>query len=59
LVLPAFSRDAAGVNVYYGAEWAAYHCHAIVGERVLDFGGCADLNARLRREPIYDGSRRR
>lgn len=37
LVLPAYSRDAAGANVRGKARWAAYRCCAIAGE-VLDFG---------------------
>ncbi len=38
LILPAFSGDAAGVNVLRQRGWQAYRCHAIVGNRVLDFG---------------------
>ena len=37
IVLPAYSRDAAGANVRGKARWAAYRCCAIAGE-VLDFG---------------------
>jgi putative SbcD/Mre11-related phosphoesterase len=37
LVLPAYSRDAAGANVRGKARWAAYRCGVIAGE-VLDFG---------------------
>jgi uncharacterized protein len=38
LILPAFSRDAAGVNVLGRARWQAFRCCVIAGERVLDFG---------------------
>jgi metallophosphoesterase superfamily enzyme len=38
LVLPAFSPDAAGVNVLRQRRWAAYRCGVIVGDEVLDFG---------------------
>jgi putative SbcD/Mre11-related phosphoesterase len=38
LVLPAYSADAAGVNVRAEACWQTYRCGAIVGEQVLDFG---------------------
>lgn len=48
LVLPAFSRDAAGVNVLREPRWRSYQCHAIAGERVLDFGGVEALTRRAR-----------
>ncbi len=38
LILPAYSADAAGVNVLRGRKWSAYRCCAIAGEQVLDFG---------------------
>jgi metallophosphoesterase superfamily enzyme len=38
LILPAYSADAAGVNVLRGRKWAAYRCCVIAGEQVLDFG---------------------
>jgi uncharacterized protein len=38
LILPAFSRDAAGVNVFGAERWDAFRCCVIAGERVLDFG---------------------
>jgi metallophosphoesterase superfamily enzyme len=43
LVLPAFSADAAGVNVLHAARWSAYRCCAIAGDVVLDFGEIAAL----------------
>jgi metallophosphoesterase superfamily enzyme len=43
LVLPAYSPDAAGVDVRGDPRWAAYHCCVIAGDRVLDFGPLADL----------------
>jgi hypothetical protein len=38
LVLPAYSPDAAGVNVVGAPRWAAYRCAVIAGDAVLDFG---------------------
>jgi putative SbcD/Mre11-related phosphoesterase len=38
LVLPAFSRDAAGVNVLGDRRWAEFRCCVVAGDRVLDFG---------------------
>jgi putative SbcD/Mre11-related phosphoesterase len=38
LVLPAYSRDAAGVNVLGKGRWSAYRCCVIAGGEVLDFG---------------------
>jgi putative SbcD/Mre11-related phosphoesterase len=38
LILPAYSADAAGVNVLRGRKWSAYRCCVIAGEQVLDFG---------------------
>src|SRR4051794_19575593 len=38
VVLPAYSRDAAGANVRGKARWAAYRCCVIAGDEVLDFG---------------------
>jgi putative SbcD/Mre11-related phosphoesterase len=38
LVLPAWSRDAAGGNVVGAARWATYHCCVIAAGAVLDFG---------------------
>jgi metallophosphoesterase superfamily enzyme len=38
LVLPAFSRDAAGANVLRDQRWRGYRCLAPAGDRVLDFG---------------------
>ena len=38
LILPAFSRDAAGVNILGQARWQAFRCCVIAGEKVLDFG---------------------
>ena len=42
LVLPAYSRDAAGVDVR-GGRWRSMRCLAIVGEKVLDFGETGKL----------------
>lgn len=38
LVLPAWSADAAGVNVLGQGKWARYRLCVIAGEEVLDFG---------------------
>lgn len=46
LILPAYSTDAAGTNVLRQERWPAYHCVAIAGERVLDFGELANLRRR-------------
>jgi putative SbcD/Mre11-related phosphoesterase len=43
LILPAFSRDAAGVNVLHDRRWQTYRCLAVSGEQVLDFGEVATL----------------
>lgn len=52
LVLPAFSADAAGVNVLGVQSWAAYRCVAIGGNELLDFGVLGEHQAfsRNRRE---------
>ena len=48
LILPAYSTDAAGVNVLRRPRWRGFRCAVIVGDEVLDFGPVADLPARLR-----------
>jgi putative SbcD/Mre11-related phosphoesterase len=48
IVLPAFSPDAAGVNVLRGRRWHGYRCAAIAGDRVLDFGEVSRLGASRR-----------
>jgi putative SbcD/Mre11-related phosphoesterase len=48
LVLPAFSPDAAGVNVVGVRLWRDYRCAVIAGADVLDFGVVARL-ANMRR----------
>jgi putative SbcD/Mre11-related phosphoesterase len=47
LVLPAYSADAAGVNVLCARRWRNYRACVVAGERVLDFGPLADLRRRL------------
>jgi len=49
LVLPAFSRDASGVNVLRQRPWGKQRCWVIAGDQVLDFGEVATLTSRLRR----------
>ena len=51
IVLPAFSEDAAGVNVIPGRKWSAFRCAVIAGDRVLDFGELGALRKRLGRGP--------
>jgi uncharacterized protein len=48
LILPAFSAEAAGVNVLGKREWKDFRCCAIASDRVLDFGGVERLSSRLR-----------
>jgi putative SbcD/Mre11-related phosphoesterase len=48
LVLPAFSADAAGVNVFGDRRWRPYRCCAVVGDKVLDFGEVGTLKAQSR-----------
>jgi putative SbcD/Mre11-related phosphoesterase len=43
VVLPAYSANAAGVNVRNQARWAKYHAAVIAGDRVLDFGLVGEL----------------
>ncbi len=47
LVLPAFSAEAAGVNVLSVRRWRSYRCYVLAGERVLDLGELATLRSRL------------
>jgi len=47
LVLPAFSGDAAGVNVLGDRAWERFRCGVIVGAQVLDFGVLLGLKSRL------------
>jgi metallophosphoesterase superfamily enzyme len=49
LILPAFSPDAAGVNVLPRRRWRDHRCFVIAGDRVLDFGPLGELRRRLRR----------
>jgi metallophosphoesterase superfamily enzyme len=58
LVLPAFSPDAAGVNVLPGRGWGGYRCAAIAGDSVLDFGDITELRKRFSREPAGERARR-
>jgi putative SbcD/Mre11-related phosphoesterase len=45
IVLPAFSADAAGVDVLAARRWEDYRCAAVAGDRVLDFGEVGRLAA--------------
>ena len=46
LLLPAFSRDARGVNVLRVMDWQADHCAAIAGLDVLDLGPVGSITRR-------------
>jgi putative SbcD/Mre11-related phosphoesterase len=46
IVLPAFSADAAGVNVLRQPGWSRYRCCVVAGSQVLDFGEVADLKRK-------------
>lgn len=48
IVLPAFSADAAGVNVLGSCCWHGYRCCALAGEAVLDFGEVEHLKTHAR-----------
>ncbi len=60
LILPAYSQEAAGVNVLSSRRWHSFRCHAIAGDRVVDLGEVSTLNRRLSatnahyREPTAD-----
>ncbi len=49
IILPAFSDDAAGLNVLAAPEWREYDCHAIVGRKVVALGPVRGLQTRLGR----------
>jgi metallophosphoesterase superfamily enzyme len=48
LILPAYSADAAGVNVLRQRTWRNCRCAVIAGDEVLDLGPLGNLTARLR-----------
>jgi putative SbcD/Mre11-related phosphoesterase len=50
LVLPAFSVDAAGVNVLHDRRWHSYRCCVLTSSEVLDFGELATLRERMKDE---------
>lgn len=47
LILPAYSTEAAGVNILSVRRWRSFRCFAIAGEAVVDFGDIATLPSRL------------
>jgi uncharacterized protein len=51
LILPAFSREAAGANVLSMRRWRPYRCYVLAGEQVLDLGELATLRTRLAAAP--------
>jgi uncharacterized protein len=52
LVLPAFSRDARGVDVLRRRCWDGRHCWAIAGEEVLDLGPVETLRRLRKSAPV-------
>jgi metallophosphoesterase superfamily enzyme len=48
VILPAYSADAAGVNVLSGERRDAYRCYAIAGDGILDFGELGTIRPRRR-----------
>ena len=49
IIIPAFSQDAAGVNVLGRAFSRGCRCFAIVQDRVLDFGNVSRLSTRFQK----------
>lgn len=47
LILPAFSKEAAGVNILSVRHWRGLTCQAIAGDHVLDLGEVSTLRRRL------------
>jgi uncharacterized protein len=47
LILPAFSQEAAGVNILLVRRWRALCCHMIAGNQVHDLGQVSTLRHRL------------
>lgn len=47
LILPAFSREAAGVNILSVRRWRTFCCHTIAGGQVVDVGEVSTLRRRL------------
>ncbi len=47
LILPAYSKEAAGVNVLSMWRWRALRCHPIADNQVLDLGEVSTLRRRL------------
>ena len=57
IIVPAFSLDAAGVNVLRHARWGRYRAAVIVGGRVLDFGKISTIQKHRRGAPHRVGGR--
>lgn len=47
LILPAFSKEAAGVNILSKRRWRDFRCHVIAGDCVFDLGDVSTLRRRL------------
>lgn len=47
LILPAYSTEAAGVNILSLRRWLSYQCHVIADDKVVDVGDVSTLRTRL------------
>lgn len=47
LILPAYSTEAAGINILSMPRWRVYRCHLVAEDRVLDLGEVSTLRRRL------------
>jgi putative SbcD/Mre11-related phosphoesterase len=52
IIVPAFSADAKGLNVFGVAGWSSFRCGVIAGDRVLDFGKLAALEEKRGRRAL-------
>jgi metallophosphoesterase superfamily enzyme len=50
VIVPAYSPDAAGVNVLGQGRWADYRAYVIAGEKILDFGEVGQLQNQKGRQ---------
>jgi metallophosphoesterase superfamily enzyme len=48
MILPAYSRDAAGVNVLRVRRWSTYRCCAVANDTLFDLGPLLGVRRRLR-----------
>lgn len=47
LILPAYSTEAAGVNILSLPRWRSFRCHVIADDNVVDVGDISTLRTRL------------